>query len=151
MRYAKGTDVSVVRSRTEIEEIVTRYGATAFGSMTEGARAAVAFQCHGRRVMFQMSTPLLSEFETFKHRKRTERQARIAWEQACRQKWRALALVIKAKLEAVETGITTFEDEFMAHIVLPDGRTVGAWMKPQIMAAYESGHMPSLLPAVGDT
>lgn len=39
------------------------------------------------------------------------------WEQACRQAWRALALVIKAKLEAVDAGIVTFEEEFMAQIV----------------------------------
>jgi hypothetical protein len=68
------------------------------------------------------------------------------WEQACRQKWRALALVIKAKLEAVEAGIAIFEDEFMANIVLPNGSTVSQFMLPQITEAYESGQMPKLLP-----
>ena len=78
--------------------------------------------------------------------KRTESKAFAAWEQACRQRWLSLALVIKAKLEAVVTGITVFEDEFMAHIVLPDGQTVDEYMRPQIAVAYEKDSMPKLLP-----
>ncbi|HWF01594.1 MAG TPA: hypothetical protein VG248_17460 [Caulobacteraceae bacterium] len=53
-------------------------------------------------------------------------------EQACRQKWRALALVIKAKLEAVSAGITTVEDEFLAQTMMGDGRTVGEVVQPQL-------------------
>jgi hypothetical protein len=63
-----------------------------------------------------------------------------------RQRWRALALVIKAKLEAVEAGITIFEEEFLAHIVLPDGRTAGEYMVPQIEESYRTKQMPPLLP-----
>ena len=51
----------------------------------------------------------------------------------------------KAKLEAVETGITEFEDEFLAHIVLPNGQTMGEFAKPQIAHAYDTGDMPPLL------
>lgn len=68
------------------------------------------------------------------------------WEQACRQRWRALALVIKAKLEAVESGISVFEDEFMANIVLPGGRTVSEEVRPRIAAMYEGGPVQPLLP-----
>lgn len=70
----------------------------------------------------------------------------LAWEQGCRQRWRALALVIKAKLEAVESGITTFEEEFLAHIVMPDGMTVGNHVRPTIQAWYSGGQMRPLLP-----
>ncbi len=70
------------------------------------------------------------------------------WEQACRQRWRALALVVRGKLEAVEAGITTVEDEFLAHLVLPSGETFGEWAGPQLEAAYERGQMPALLPGV---
>ena len=79
-------------------------------------------------------------------RTRTENSQIEAWEQACRQRWRALKLVIQAKLEAVESGISVFEDEFMSNIVLPDGRTVGEFMKPQIEETYIHGTMPPLLP-----
>lgn len=63
---------------------------------------------------------------------------------AVRQRWRALLLVIKAKLEAVESGIAVFEDEFLAYTVLPSGRTVAAELAPQIEAAIESGTMQPL-------
>lgn len=49
------------------------------------------------------------------------------------------------KLEAVESGITSLEDEFLAHIILPDGSTGGDFLKPQIELAYKEGKMPSLL------
>jgi len=108
------------------------------------------FEAQDRRVVFELPLPEQTD-EAFK-RTPTGREKRnpdsfyAAWEQACRQRWRALALVIKAKLEAVETGITTFEDEFLAHIVMPDGMTVGKHIKPNIAAMYASGKMQPLLP-----
>ena len=71
--------------------------------------------------------------------------------QACRQRWRALLLVIKAKLEAVTAGISTIETEFLANIVLPDNTTAGEWMIPQIDQAYRTGQMPPMLPAAGNS
>lgn len=68
------------------------------------------------------------------------------WWTANRQRWRALALVIKAKLEAVETGIVSFEQEFLPHLVLPNGGTVHEWLAPQMEAVYDKGVMPRLLP-----
>ena len=72
-----------------------------------------------------------------------------AWEQAQRSAWRALNLVIKAKLESVKAGIFTFEQEFLPHILLPNGQTVGEFMVPQIETAYQGGQMPPLLAAAG--
>ena len=66
-------------------------------------------------------------------------------EQAQRQRWRALLLVIKAKLEAIEAGIATFEDEFLAYTMLPSGETVGEWVSPQLDKVYEKGVMPATL------
>jgi len=73
-------------------------------------------------------------------------EATKRWEQACRQRWRALALVIKAKLEAVGSGISVFEEEFLANIVMPDGSTFGAYALPQIEHIYETRELPALLP-----
>ncbi len=72
---------------------------------------------------------------------------KIGWSaNPSQQRWRAFNLVVKAKLEAIESGISTLEDEFMAFIQLPSGETVGQWMQPQIEAAYRTGTMPPLLP-----
>lgn len=77
---------------------------------------------------------------------RADDAAHTAWEQACRSRWRALYLIVKAKLEAVEAGISTVEREFLYDIVLPDGRTAGEWIAPQIEMAYQTGQMPAMLP-----
>ena len=103
-----------------------------------------------RQVRFEIAMPSREDpdiCETPTGRERSATQVESAVEQAVRQKWRALALVVKAKLEAVESGITSFEEEFLAHILLPDGSTVGGTMIPQIAVAYETGRMPALLPA----
>lgn len=151
-RYAEQTSVPSERSRAEIEATLQRYGAEQFMYGWEHQRAVVAFHMQGRRVRFDlpMPDPEDSEFrKTPTGKPRAKSQQHKAWEQACRQRWRALALVIKAKLEAVESGITQFEDEFLAHIQLPSGETAGQWMRPQIERAYSTGQMPAMLPAPG--
>ncbi len=55
--------------------------------------------------------------------------------------------MIKAKLEAVASGVSTFEEEFLAHVVLPNGDTIGDWLAPQIANAYDTKKMPPLLPS----
>jgi len=149
MSYAENTSVSVDRSKAEIEKTLSRYGADQFIHGWDHKAAFIAFRAFNRMVKFVLPLPDKNdnEFKTTPsgRKKRKPEQIEKAYEQACRQKWRALALVIKAKLEAVETGITDFEDEFLSYIMLPDGSTVGKFMKPQIKAAYESKKMPKLL------
>ena len=146
-RYAENTTVSVQNTRAEIETILTKYGATAFMSGSNANEAMVAFECANRRVVFRLPMPDMKAFERTpaKRQLRSNAEQHKAWEQACRSRWRALYLCIKAKLEAVAVGITTFENEFMAHIVMPDGLTVAHHVSPKIAQAYESGTMPPLL------
>ena len=148
MAYAKGTTVSIARSKEEIERVLARYGADRFGYATEGNRALVTFSMESRRIRMFLRLPEFEDFELTPTRlKRTAPAQRRAYEQGCRERWRSLALIVKAKLEAVAAGITTLETEFLAHIVLPDGRTVGQFMLPQVDQAYRSGEMPPMLPA----
>lgn len=149
-RYAERTEVTSDRSRAEIERILRRYGATAFAYGWTDTDATVMFEMANRRVRFRLPLPnRLDRIFTHtpgKGMRRSDEAAEREWEQAQRQRWRALALVIKAKLEAVDAGITTVEQEFLAHIVLPDSSTVGEWAAPQLAAAYASSLMPSLMP-----
>ena len=150
-RYASKTTVSSEKSKQEIERTLTRYGAEEFLYGTRPDCAVVAFKMMGRNVRFMLplpdrKSPEFTEYERgYSTYLRTEEAAAKLYEQSIRQKWRALALVIKAKLEAVESEITDFEDEFLAHIVLPGGQTMGQIAKPQIKIAYETGEMPTLL------
>jgi hypothetical protein len=156
MSFAEKTTVSPAKSKAEIEDLLRRYGADQFmnGWDSTSLREVVGFRCQSRFIRFELPMPDRKE-RRFTHVKRragysettrTEKQATEAWEQEVRRRWRALALVIKAKLEAVESGITSFEHEFMAHIVMPDGKTVGQHVGPAIAQAYQSGRVPLLLP-----
>lgn len=150
MTYAAKTQVSSDGSRREIEQTLRRYGATAFAYGWDAQAATLMFEVENRRVMFRLPMPDPAD-RRFTHtpakgQLRDPAATEREYEQAVRQRWRALALVIKAKLEAVTAGITTVEQEFLAHIVMPDGRTVGQHTMPAIAAAYESGQMPELLP-----
>lgn len=148
--YAKATGVSVARTKLEIEKILTKYRADRRAVMEEPGRAIVVFGRDGRHVQFEMFLPHPDDAAFKRKRSSYGYEAgeldEAKHEQACRQKWRALALVLKAKLEAVESGITSFDNEFMAHLVLPGGGTVGKWLRPQLEQVYKSGKLPPLLP-----
>ena len=154
-RYAESTSVSAEKSRGEIDSTLSRYGAAGFmygwEETASGVQAMVAFKMKGKHVRFliPMPDPQAREFTHTpgKGLKRSDSDARAAWEQASRQRWRALALVVKAKLEAVTAGIATFEEEFLAYLVMPDGKTVAAHALPAIERAYSTGTMQRLLPA----
>lgn len=146
--YASETTVPAERSRMEIERTLTRYGATSFMYGWEEAYAVVGFVVDERRVKFTLpmpdrSDPALKWSDHKPRRFRTDKQIEAAYEQAIRQRWRALALVVKAKLEAVEAGIVTFDEEFGMHFVLPSGRTVAQEVLPAMVEAYRLGHMPA--------
>lgn len=148
-RFASDTSVSSEKSRGEIERTLTRYGATAFMYGWDGPRAVIGFKAHERMLRFLLPMPEVGDKKYTRDGRgslRSPEKRSKAHEQDCRQKWRALALVVKAKLEAVESGITTFESEFLAQIVLPNGQTMSEHAAPLIADAYASGTMPKLLP-----
>jgi hypothetical protein len=155
MQYAKDTSVSSEKSQAEIRKTLTKYGATKFAYVEEEERAAIMFEVENRRIRFILPLPDPNDEQFFRIARRYERRstqaARQKWEQACRQRWRALVLAIKAKLEVVESGIATFEEEFLAYVVMPDGQTVGDLVLPNIDKAYMTNSMPPLLPAIGGT
>ena len=126
MPYAARTRVPISRTKTDVEELLVKHGETGFAYATEGDRSLVAFSMSDRRVQIMLMMPPIDDYaRTPRNAGRMAASQHSAWEQACRQRWRALLLIIRAKLEAVESGITTLESEFLANIVLPDGRTVG--------------------------
>jgi hypothetical protein len=150
--YAQDTKVAPEASRAEIERTLARYGATSFMYGWEDDRAVVQFRAQERYVRFVLSMPPLEDFATTPggRRRRAYEQMVAEREKAMRQRWRVLALAVKAKLESVEAGLESFEDAFLAHILLPDGSTVGESATSAIAEAYETGEMPRLLPPPQD-
>ena len=125
MRYARRTKVPIETSRAEIERVLMKYGADQFLYGRDEGKVMIGFRMSGLAV--QMQVPLPEE------------------EQGKRQAFRVLLMVIKAKLELIEMEYSTVAREFMADLLLPDGRTVHSWLLPLI----EGGQMPKALPMPG--
>ena len=98
-KYAANTSVAANRSRDEIERTLTKYGADSFMYGWEGSTAVIGFRMNGKMVRFMLLMPD-KESDEFKYTP-SQKQARSAesqikaWEQATRQRWRALPLVEK--------------------------------------------------------
>jgi len=120
---------------------------SAWGDRGGNRVAFVQFQLHSRMLRYDVPTP---DVEDYRHdkggRKRNAGAQQAAADAEHRRRWRALHLIIKAKLEIVASGDSSFDREFLADIMLPDGGTVGGHMLPQVAEAYASGKMPKLLP-----
>ena len=151
-KYATGTGVPIERTRGEIEKVLTRFGASAFGYGWEGERHVITFVYKQMQMRFVMQTPKRNERRFTETPKgaysRTDAAAGKAWQMGCRENWRALLAVIRAKLVAIECGITTFEEEFLAKIVLPSNLTVFEQVLPLVEESYRTGIMPPALIAL---
>lgn len=136
-RYAESTDVPVTRSKAHIEELLRTHKAEGFHVGWDASRDVIEFLWKGKQIRFVLPRPERSDFKfggsDRRRRSRTEGQITRAIEQADRQRWRALYLVIRAKIEAVEAGLAVFEEEFLASIVVPGrNQTIGEIMLPRI-------------------
>lgn len=142
MTFAKGTKTEIGATEQQIKRMLQKAGADGVAMMEERTRAIVAFHLNGRAIQFRLPLPARDEHR-FTHRavnqhggevERANDAALDLWVQACRERWRALHLCIKAKLESVEQNIESFDDAFLAHIQMPDGETVGDKMRGELQA-----------------
>lgn len=134
-KYAQDTAVPVSRSRDEIERLLTKHGARGFIFGSTPGKALIAFEMRDRRLRFYV--PMIEINKTGSNEKIVARETR--------RRWRALLLVLKAKLEAVASEIVVFDAEFLAHIVVEGNETVGDRFVPQLASAIKSATMPNLL------
>jgi len=149
--YASDTRVSPERTQDEIRATLRRYGADKFGTLESRQSTAIGFEISGLTIRITVDVPSENDpafLSTPTGRERKGGAAYAAWEQAIRQRYRALLLAIKAKLEAVECGISTIEQEFMPFVVLPNGKTIAEMVLPKLMEASKSGKLPPMLMAL---
>jgi hypothetical protein len=126
MPYARRTKIPVNRTRQEIEQLVKRFGAKGFASGWTDTTARVEFFCQNRHIRLTVAVPPSMQAE--------------------REQWRALSLLVKAKLVAVDAKIATFEEAFFADIVMPEtGKTVWETAREPVKLAYEGGKGVKLL------
>jgi hypothetical protein len=121
----------VERSQGEIRKLLAGHGAArfAFGEETDSAGvrwAAVSFAHGGNGVRMRVphkpidERALRSKVLRARSRTREELEHEMA-EHEARRIWRVMAWNLKARLVAVEEGVETFEEAFLAHLV--DERT----------------------------
>lgn len=146
--FAENTKVPVERSRVELESLLRKHGATEFTSgYSEANRMAVvqfAFKRRLIRFVVGIPSPTDKECAVRNGKKLTPLQAEANAAQLERQRWRALLLCVKAKLEIVKAGIVNFETEFLAYTVLANKKTVAEELLPRIDIAIAGGTMPML-------
>ena len=143
--YAQRTNVPIPQTKAEIESMLIKHEAKGLlsGSDYETGAHLLQFFCHDRLVRFTVKMPDIGDYlYTESTRKmRSDDNAHKAFEQGCRQRMRQFLLVLKAKFEAVEASIETFDQAFMAHIVWPDGQTTTQILATPLMEAYATGQM----------
>lgn len=125
MAYGAYTKVPLDRTLNEIVALLKKAGAQSIGQFEDKERLAVQCFIQGRLIRFAVRLP--------------------EGPQSQRQRGRALLLVIKAKLESVESEVETFDEAFLSNIVTPGGATVAEWLIPQIDEGYKIGKMPTQL------
>lgn len=140
------TTVSVSSSQEHIRKVLRAHGAvrTAFGESYEdidddtAGHAAVEFVHQDTlvRVFAPLRRPTAKVIADKVNRSRTKDRATIEAdlaEQEAKRIWRVLHWTIKARMEAVEEGLETFEQAFLPHIVDPaSGQTLWERIQPVI-------------------
>ena len=146
-KYAEGTEVTAEKSRAELETMLRKHGATEFGVYTSEERTIFMYRLHGRMVRHIVEYPPQPANYAVRRKFGQSRLDALqrAREAEWRRRWRALLLVCKAKLEIIASGGSSFEREFLADTLLPNGETVGEAMIPRIAESYETAGMPSFL------
>lgn len=148
--FAKGTSTSVEKTFSEIRALLKKYDATNFAIIEDDDRFGIAFQRDNRRVRFIVPLPSKADAQITKgnqYRRYNAGYSEAKHEQLIRERWRAAFLVIKAKLESVNSGIETFDEAFMGQLVLASGQTMAEWATPQMDMLMDTDNMPPLLPS----
>lgn len=132
-RYAEGTEVPVSRSHDQIKVELRRVGADQIGVMegAGGVQAYLVFKI--RDTMYRITN---GEVKVA----RGKDPAREA-----RRQWRAIVLLVKAKVVSILEGISTVEREFLSDAVMPDGSVLADHAPRLIEKAYKDNGAPQLM------
>jgi hypothetical protein len=147
----EGTEVAVSRSQAQIRDLLVKHGATAFsfgeGKVADVVSATIEFESTGYAVRLRVPLKAPTAEEVSKRTARSKKGAAQAtadlFEREAMRIWRVLHWIVKARLEAVEEGVETFEQAFLPHLL--DRRT-GRTMYEELEAAGAVSQMRALPP-----
>jgi hypothetical protein len=148
--YADGTKVAESKSKTEIDSMLQKWRAESIMVGEHDGIGVVAFKMNGRFVQMRVRTP--SEADALKANPKLKDRRYLERDELARQgklrewvlaerarRWRCLVLILKAKFTSVENAVESFEEAFLAHMLIGDGQTVGDVVVPQLTERYKSG------------
>lgn len=144
MRYARNTNVSPESSLAEARSILARYGAVCTSYYEDLERFSVGFTMDGFPMRMTVQLPAQP-----RQTRRDNPRDWQTWEQAVRQRWRAFVLVLKARLEAVESGAMTWREAWFPYIQALDGSTL-AGMNEGTFQQMFAGNQPIMLGPAGN-
>lgn len=122
-RYAWMTTVPVEKSQAELMTLLGRHGVTDLATTHSAARgSAIRFRIGARWFEVAIGRPLWDEIQNDYQNTRGTVVENI--EQEYRRRWRAQLMLLRMKLEFIETGESTVETEFMSSLLLESGRTL---------------------------
>ena len=124
--YVRGASASCAASRGDIESLLAGAGAGQIRFVSEAGRTAISFTAGRRRfrIVLELPTGTGQGAEDLRHERET------------RRRWHALALLFRAKVNAVESGVTSFEEEFLAYMLTPAGQSVYQKTRAMIAQSY---------------
>jgi hypothetical protein len=144
-RAYAGTGVPVEQTKGHIRKLFRLHGIEGF-RFTEDWKAntiglefvrAQAVKDPALDKFIEVRIPVRMHIPVMESRRRRDDYTQAAWERRERQVWRALYYYLKSQLEAVEFGLRSLTDAFMADIVTADGRTIG----DQVKGALHTGRL----------
>lgn len=117
------TEVPVERSQREIRAMLRRYGADQFALGETAEHAEIAFRWRAMAVRMRVPIRPMTEDAARAYAKSRKRGAAKILEQRLemeeRRVWRVLYWLLKGRMEAIESGVETFEQAFLAHLLDP--------------------------------
>lgn len=136
------TSVTVEKSQGDIRGLLSKYGAERF-SFSEGESQGqwwVGVEFIHANHLVRIAAPLKAPDDDWLRAKvrraRTKSREEFVREhndQEGRRIWRVIYWSLKARMEAVEEGLETFEEAFLSHIVDPGtGRTLWDGLRPHV-------------------
>jgi hypothetical protein len=147
MAYAENTTVDFEKSIAEIVTLLRKAGADQIGQVEARAAFTLQFTMAERMVRFRVHFPDQNQVKKMTGPQQDPVRVAEKWR---RQRGRALLLVIKAKLESVESSVETFEQAFLANVVMADGSTLYDRVKEPIAVEYRThAPVPMLLTGPG--
>ena len=129
----KNTNIRPEKSQADITRELNRYGICEVQHTIQKDIFSVAFRVDLEEVSF----PLMVRIDV-PYDKNKDTEDRIGWKKQ-RVLYRVLFYYTKALLNTWDSGLKTFTEIFMPHLVMPGGGTVEQMLLPKLQKAIEEG------------